>query len=110
MSRFEKIDFDSELLKKMRENIEIILNETLLIAVKTGKESEITLKINVGKTRASNKEDEWLEPRLNYQISEKIKETKSSTKGFTGQDYQLRIDDENNLYVQKINEQMEIGG
>lgn len=110
MSQYEKLDFDSELLQKMREETEKILNRALLIAVKTEKESEITLKINVGKIEKTDKKETWIEPRLEYQIAEKIKETKSSTKGLTGYDYQLRIDSENNLYVQKINEQMEIGG
>lgn len=94
----------------MREETEKILNRLLLIAVKTGKESELTLKINISKEEKADKKETWIERRLDYQISEKIKETKSSTKGFTGYDYQLTIDNENNLYVQKINEQMEIGG
>ncbi len=55
MSGYEKIDFDSELLKKIREETEKVLNRLLLIAVKTGKESELTLKVNINKEEKSDK-------------------------------------------------------
>lgn len=106
----EELDFDSELLTAVRERIENTINKLLLIAAKTGKESEMTLKINIScrkrnKKSESDKKIEWLEPELDYQISEKIKEDKNSYKGLSGYDYELKIDKNDNVYVQKINEQ-----
>lgn len=107
----EELNFNSRLLMSVRERLEDTINRMLLIAAKTEKESEITLKINVScknrsKKNENNERVEWLEPELDYQISEKIKEDKSSYKGLSGFDYELKIDKDNNLYVQKINEQI----
>lgn len=106
----QRIDLDSELLKPMRDRIENMINNLLLVAVEESKESEINLKINISSQERSQKNDEgedvyWIEPRFDYQISEKIKENKNSYKGFTGQNYELRIDKDKKLYVQKVNEQ-----
>ena len=44
-------------------------------------------------------------------ISEKIKETKNTNKGLVGFDYQVKVDEENNItYVEKINEQTTLFG
>lgn len=109
----QKIDLDSELLKPMRDRMENMINSLLLIAIEESKESEINLKINISSQERCQKNDEgedvcWLEPRFDYQISEKIKENKNSYKGLTGQNYEIRIDKDKNLYVQKVNEQTKL--
>lgn len=108
----EKLDLNSELLRPMKEHLEIIVNRLMSVCATGNKEAEISLKINLDSTKRGEYDKgklvkEWTEPRLEYQISEKIKETKNTSKGLLGRDYELQINKEdNNVYVQKINEQM----
>ena len=110
----EKLDLNSELLRPMKEHLEIIVNRLMNACATGNKEAEISLKINLDTYKGHKFDkgkliDEWIEPRLEYQISEKIKETKNTSKGLLGTDYEMQIDKENNeVYVQKINEQISI--
>lgn len=107
----EKLDLDSELLKPMREQLEIIINSLMNVCATKNKEAEISLKINIDSIKQGEYDKgklikEWTEPRLEYQISEKIKEIKNTNKGLLGINYQVEIDEETNeTYVKKINEQ-----
>ena len=108
----EKLDLNNELLKPMKEQLEIIINRLIGICATGNKEAEISLKINLHTYKGHKFDkgklvDEWTEPRLEYQISEKIKETKNTSKGLLGTDYEMQVNKEdNNVYVQKINEQI----
>lgn len=110
----EKLDLNSELLKPMKEQLEIIINRLMNICATGSKEAEISLKINLdsikrGEYDKGNLVKEWTEPKLEYQISEKIKETKNTSKGLLGTDYEMKVNKEdNNVYVQKVNEQISI--
>ena len=111
MSNLQKLDFNSELLKPMKEQLEIIINRLMSVCVNTNKEAEISLKINLDACKKGDYDKgklvkEWTEPKLEYQISEKIKEVKNTNKGLLGIDYELKVNKEDNVYVQKINEQM----
>lgn len=72
------------------------------------KEVEIVLKINLDTVKRFEKisnevAKEWTEPRLDYSISEKIKESKSTSRGNLGFDYQIQINkNTNEIYVEKI--------
>ena len=110
----EKLDLDSELLQPMREQLELIINRLMTVCATGNKEAEITLKIDLESNKRGEYEKgilikEWSEPKIDYQISEKIKEVKNTRKGLLGQNYELKIND-NDVYVQKVNEQLEIGG
>lgn len=110
----EKLDFNSELLKPMKEQLEIIINRLMNVCSTENKEAEISLKINLDACKRGEYDKgklikDWMEPKLEYQISEKIKEVKNTNKGILGDDYELKINEETNeVYVQKINEQMSI--
>ena len=114
MSNLEKLDFNSELLKPMKEQLEIIINRLMSVCMNISKEAEISLKINLDACKKGEYDKgklvkEWTEPKLEYQISEKIKEVKNTNKGLLGIDYELKVNKEdNNVYVQKINEQMSL--
>ena len=102
----QKLNLDSELLKPMREQLEIIINKLTGIVATQNKEAEIVLKINLDSIKQFEKVKEWVEPRIEYSISEKIKEVKNTNKGNLGFDYQVKVDEETNeTYVEKINEQ-----
>ena len=73
----EKLNLDNELLKPIKERLEKTIDILTKNAILTGKEAEITLKINIGvskKDREFNDEiEEYLQPMYEYQLSEKIK-------------------------------------
>ncbi len=95
----------------MRQRLEIIINRLMNVCATGNKEAEIALKINLDSIKRHEFEKgkitkEWIEPKLEYQISEKIKETKNTSKGLLGINYEMQINKEdNNVYIQKINEQ-----
>ena len=78
----EKLNLDNELLKPMKNRLENSIDILTKNAILTGKEAEITLKINIGvtkKDREFNDEiQEYLQPNYEYQLSEKIKEAKGN--------------------------------
>lgn len=108
----ENLNLDSELLKPMKTKLESSIDTLTKNAILTGKEAEITLKINVSiskKSREFNDEkQEYLQPNYDYQISEKIKEAKGSYKGFVGFNYAVTINEDDNLVVQDVNEQQSL--
>lgn len=110
--KVENLNLDSELLKPMKTKLESSIDTLTKNAILTGKEAEITLKINVSiskKDREFNDEkQEYLQPNYDYQISEKIKEAKGSYKGFVGFNYAVTINEDNNLIVQDVNEQQSL--
>lgn len=101
----EELDFDSALLKPMKENLEQSINILMKNALLTKKDSEISLKINISVNTRANKEKMWLEPKIEYTLNEKIKEAKASYKDDLGYNYSIELDEENNIKVQNINEQ-----
>lgn len=110
----DKLNLDNELLKPMKERLEKSIDVLTKNAILTGKEAEITLKINVGVTkqdREFNDEiQEYLQPNYEYQLSEKIKEAKGSYKSSLGFNYSVEIDDENEIVVKNVNEQQSLFG
>lgn len=76
----EKLNLDNELLKPIKERLEKTIDILTKNAILTGKEAEITLKINIGvskKDREFNDEiEEYLQPMYEYQLSEKNKRRK----------------------------------
>jgi hypothetical protein len=110
--KVENLNLDSELLKPMKTKLESSIDTLTKNAILTGKEAEITLKINVSiskKDREFNDEkQEYLQPNYDYQISEKIKEAKGSYKGFVGFNYAVTINEDDNLIVQDVNEQQSL--
>lgn len=112
--KVQKLDLDSELLKPIKEQLETIINRLMLTVVEENKEAEINLKIELDKTIERTYEkgkeiNKWVEPRISFQISEKIKESKNTIKGLAGKDYELKLDEDTNIvYVEKINEQTSI--
>ena len=112
MKKNEILNLDSELLKPMKTKLESSIDTLTKNAILTGKDAEITLKINVSiskKDREFNDEkQEYLQPNYDYQLSEKIKEAKGSYKGFVGFNYAVAINEDNNLVVQDVNEQQSL--
>lgn len=110
--KIENLNLDSELLKPMKEKLEHLIDVLTKNAILTKKDAEITLKINVSvteKDREFNDEiEEYLQPVYDFQISEKIKETKGSYKGVVGFNYAVEIDNQDNVIVRNINEQQSL--
>lgn len=106
----QNLDLNSELLKPLKRKLENSIDILTKNAILTGKEAEITLKINVSVTKKDRKFNdeiqEYLQPSYDYQIAEKIKEAKGSYKGHLGMNYQVEIDEKNNITkIKEINKQ-----
>lgn len=114
MSNCEKLSFDSELLQPLKERLELAINSSLRVANLTNKEVEINLKITL-KTDTQREYEKgeltkkWEEPRLEFKLSEKVKENKFTNEGTLGFNYALEInEDTNEVYIRKANEQIRI--
>lgn len=101
----EVLNLDSEFLKPIKDGLELSINVLTKNALLTKKEAEITLKINIGVEQRFKQEKKWLEPKIEYQINDKIKEAKSSYKNDIGYNYKIELDDDNNIIVQNLSEQ-----
>ena len=105
----EKLNLDNELLKPIKNRLENAIDILTKNAVLTKKEAEITLKINISVFEKSRefkeKTEEYLEPIYEFQLSEKIKESKDSYKGKVGFNHAIMINDDNNLVIESINKQ-----
>lgn len=105
----EKLNLDNKLLKPMKKKLEQSIDILTKNAILTGKEAEITLKINVGiskKDKKINDEiEEYLQPIYDFQISEKIKEIKDSYKSSLGFNYSVEINEDNEIVVKNVDEQ-----
>lgn len=112
----QKLTLDSEILKPMHDGLEILLNRLMNIVITDSREAEINLKISLdsqkhGEVNKNGEYIEWEEPRISYQLSEKIKEYKNTSKGELGSDYEVKVDEHTgNVFVQKINEQTSLFG
>lgn len=110
----ENLTVKSELLEPMVLNLEAVLNRLMKETILNNKETEINLKITLDYMPKSKVTDdgeklEWKEPTVDYQITEKIKEYKSTKKGVLGFDYAVRqSEDGKNIIVEKINKQLSV--
>ena len=104
----EELNLDSELLKPIKEGLEQSISVLTKNALLTNKEAEITLKINIGVNTRDFNGKIYSEPQIEYQISDKIKEAKSSYKDDLGYNYKIELDDDNNILVQNMSEQTKL--
>lgn len=102
----ENLSLESDLLKPLKNKLEKAIETLTKNAIFTGKEAEITLKVNVCVVKKEDKDfNEYLEPSYEYQLTEKIKESKGTHKGNVGYNYSIELDKDNNILVQNINKQ-----
>lgn len=104
----EELNLDSELLKPIKEGLENSISILTKNALLTKKEAEINLKINIGVDVKETKGKSWIEPQIEYQINDKIKEAKSSYKDDLGFNYKIELDKNNNIIVQNMAEQTKL--
>lgn len=106
----EKLNLDNELLKPIKDDLEKAIDTLTKNAILTGKEAEINLKLNISTLKntieiADGKIEEITQPVYEYQISDRIKEAKSSRKSSVGAEYSIELDEEGNVMVKKVNNQ-----
>lgn len=102
------LKLDSKILKPMAESLEDKIQNLMTEVLKKNRSGEITLKIELG-TREVEKEldngdvDLYKEPIINYQITEKIKETKAIERGGLGHGYKIEANDLlDDIYVDEV--------
>lgn len=93
-----ELKLDSKLLNPMACSLEGKIQNLMAEVLKKNKSGEISLKVELG-TREVEKELEdgnietYKEPVINYQLTEKIKETKAIEKGELGTGYKIEAND-----------------
>ncbi|MBP3464091.1 MAG: hypothetical protein J6K45_06400 [Clostridia bacterium] len=109
----ERLNLDSTLLKPVKEAIEISIDTLMPSVLKDNKEAEISVKINLNHTTQREFDEgkvtkEWLEPEIDFKLTEKLKENKNTRQGLLGREYEVALDGDNKTYVRKVNEQMSL--
>lgn len=110
MSNKEELNLDSKLLLPIKENLEKVINRLMYSVVNEDKEAEINLKISIDKLKQEKVDknffiiDKWTEPIINYQITEKIKAYKETSKGNIGHNFKIEQED-SKFIVQEVNKQ-----
>lgn len=93
-----ELKLDSKILKPMADSLEYKIQNLMTEVLKKNKTGEISLKIELS-TIEREKELEngdvkiYKEPIINYQLTEKIKETKAVEKGGLGYGYKIEAND-----------------
>ncbi len=102
----EELNLDSELLEPMKLRLEKTIDTLTKNALATGKESEINLKIKIGITERYDEKTgkDWIEPEIEYQITDKIKEDKGTYKQSLGFNYEIELDEENKVIIKNKEE------
>ena len=102
----EELNLDSELLEPMKLRLEKTIDTLTKKALATGKESEINLKIKIGITERYDEKTgkDWIEPEIEYQITDKIKEDKGTYKQSLGFNYEIELDEENKVIIKNKEE------
>ena len=103
----EKLTFDAKIFERQKEQLNKMLQQLTVIAINSGKTSEINMKITVD---IYENNDDTFEPRYEIKLGNKIKEDKDETKGIVGCNNQIFIDKDGNVFLEEINKQIEIGG
>lgn len=105
----EGLKLDGRMLKPMSTLLETKIHDLMMEVLKNNKIGEITLKLELAtieREKVVDGEvllDTWLEPIINYQLTEKLRETKATRKGGLGQGYEIKADDLlDDIYIQEV--------
>lgn len=102
------LKLDSKILKPMAALLENKIQNLMAEVLIKNKSGEITLKIELGtierdKELKNGEIDTYKEPIINYQLTEKIKETKAVEKGGLGYGYKIEANDLlDDIYVDEV--------
>lgn len=100
------ITLDSELLLPIKQELEQAIDRLLKVSVALNKETEVNLKITLQtrKERRTNSLNASIVPEIEYKVSEKIKEYKTSSKNTLGRDFEIN-ETEDGLIIEKYVDQ-----
>lgn len=109
----QELNLDSTLLLPIKKSLENIIKKLMYSVINEDKEAEITLKISLDKInreivdKNTFEVEKYIEPIISYQITEKIKAYKETSKGVVGFDF--RIDQEKDKFViEEVNKQLDM--
>ena len=107
----ERLNLDSSLLVPIKASLEIAIDRVIPDVLKKHKEAEINLKINISENLRHEFEKgivtkEWVEPLVEFKLTEKLKENKNTREGTLGNNYEITLDEDDcKAYISKVNEQ-----
>jgi uncharacterized membrane protein len=86
---------DGKVLSKFKQELNDSLSTAFKNANNQNKEVELTVKINIGILSESDNDEHGKEPKFEYQVTKKVKETKLAFKGEI-KDAELEFDENDN--------------
>lgn len=107
----ERLNLDSSLLVPIKASLEIAIDRMIPDVLQDNKEGEITLKLDISKITRHEYEKgivtkEWVEPLVEFKLTEKLKENKNTREGTLGNNYEITLDEDDcKAYISKVNEQ-----
>lgn len=110
----ERLNLDSSLLVPIKASLEIAIDRIMPDVLKKHKEAEINLKINISESLKHEYEQgivtkEWIEPLVEFKLTEKLKENKNTREGTLGTNYEITLDEDDcKAYISKVNEQQSL--
>ena len=93
----QRLGINSEVFDDLRGQFDVLLAALLQEANVTGKEGELSVKLKVKTAIERNMSqgtfvEEWTEPRLEWTIARKVKESKYDVKSSSGRGFRLEFD------------------
>lgn len=103
----QRITIDSKILEPLKFKIENSINAVLKQVYGRTKTGEVNIKIDIltEKQVKYNKDheivDEWIEPKLKYKVSAKLKEERKEAEGQLGNGFKI-IETDNGLEIEEV--------
>ena len=96
----DNLTLNGSVLAPMSTILEKSIQATMQKAVEENKTGEITLKIKLSTVkRHSDYEGDYLEPIIDYQITQAMKESKKAIKNTVGFGGKIEKDEDGNIYI-----------
>ena len=100
------ISLDNKLLRPMKGSLEHSIDLMIKNALINNRDTEVNVKVLISTSEEVNADGEvYTSPRIQYKVTEKIKEPKADYKGHLDPNFAISLDDENNIVVKNIDEQ-----
>lgn len=105
MQIINKLTLDNEILKEMREDLEVKIDHAFKKAIKEEKKTRVTLRMTIEMTKNSAGDSI---PRIEYETGYSVKENGFKSKRTIGENYSTAIDESGNILIEEDNQQLEI--
>ena len=109
MENKKVITLDNKLLKPMKQSLEHSIDLMIKNALIINRDTEVSVKVLISTSEEINADGEcYTSPRIQYKVTEKIKEPKADYKGNLDPNFMISLDEENNIVIKSTDEQQSL--